>query len=51
MDSSGMLYLSGLDAEVAATALRSHGLQVAVLGAQPGQASAFKLGYAGLVVF
>jgi 3-hydroxyisobutyrate dehydrogenase-like beta-hydroxyacid dehydrogenase len=47
MDSSGMLYLSGLDAEVAATTLRSHGLQVAVLGAQPGQASAFKLGYAG----
>lgn len=47
MDSSGMLYLSGLDAEVAAAALRPHGLQVEVLGAQPGQASAFKMGYAG----
>jgi len=47
MDSSGMLYLSGPDAEVAAAALRPHGLQVEVLGERPGQASAFKMGYAG----
>ncbi len=47
MDSSGMFYLSGLDAEVAAAALRSYGLQAEVLGERPGQASAFKMGYAG----
>jgi 3-hydroxyisobutyrate dehydrogenase-like beta-hydroxyacid dehydrogenase len=47
MDRSGMFYLSGLDAEVAATALRSHGLQAEVLGDRPGQASALKMGYAG----
>jgi hypothetical protein len=47
MGSSGMFYLSGLDAEVAAAALRSYGLQAEVLGERPGQASAFKMGYAG----
>jgi len=47
MDRSGMFYLSGLDAEVTAAALRSHGLQAEVLGERPGQASAFKMGYAG----
>jgi 3-hydroxyisobutyrate dehydrogenase-like beta-hydroxyacid dehydrogenase len=47
MDRSGMFYLSGLDAEVVAAALRSHGLQAEVLGERPGQASAFKMGYAG----
>jgi 3-hydroxyisobutyrate dehydrogenase-like beta-hydroxyacid dehydrogenase len=40
-------YLSGPDAEVAAAALRAGGLQTEVLGARPGQASAFKMGYAG----
>jgi 3-hydroxyisobutyrate dehydrogenase-like beta-hydroxyacid dehydrogenase len=47
MDSSGMLYLSGPDAAVAAAELQQYGLQVEVLGTQPGQASAFKMGYAG----
>jgi 3-hydroxyisobutyrate dehydrogenase-like beta-hydroxyacid dehydrogenase len=47
MGSSGMFYLSGLDAEVAAAVLRSYGLQAEVLGERPGQASAFKMGYAG----
>jgi len=47
MGSSGMFYLSGPDAEVAAAALQSHGLQVEVLGGRAGQASAFKMGYAG----
>jgi 3-hydroxyisobutyrate dehydrogenase-like beta-hydroxyacid dehydrogenase len=47
MDRSGMFYLSGLDAEVAAAALRAHGLRAEVLGERPGQASAFKMGYAG----
>ena len=47
MGSSGVLYLSGSDAETAAAALRPYGLQVEVLGVQPGQASAFKMGYAG----
>jgi len=47
MDSSGMLYLSGPDADVAAAALGPRGLRVEVLGGQPGQASAFKMGYAG----
>jgi 3-hydroxyisobutyrate dehydrogenase-like beta-hydroxyacid dehydrogenase len=47
MGSSGMLYLSGPDAEVAAAALRPRGLHVEVLGGQTGQASAFKMGYAG----
>lgn len=47
MDSSGTLYLSGPDTDIAAAALRCGGLRVEVLGAQPGQASAFKMGYAG----
>ena len=44
---STMLYLSGPDAEVGAAELRAGGLQAEVLGAQAGQASAFKMGYAG----
>jgi 3-hydroxyisobutyrate dehydrogenase-like beta-hydroxyacid dehydrogenase len=44
---STMLYLSGLDAEVAAAPLRAGGLQTEVLGTLAGQASAFKMGYAG----
>jgi 3-hydroxyisobutyrate dehydrogenase-like beta-hydroxyacid dehydrogenase len=44
---STMFYLSGPDAEVAAAALRAGGLQTEVLGALAGQASAFKMGYAG----
>ena len=47
MDSSGMFYLSGPDAAAAAAALRAGGLQAEVLGERPGQASAFKMGYAG----
>ena len=47
MGKSGMVYLSGPDAEVAAAALQSHGLHVEVLGGRAGQASAFKMGYAG----
>jgi 3-hydroxyisobutyrate dehydrogenase-like beta-hydroxyacid dehydrogenase len=42
-----MFYLSGPDAEVAAMALRAGGVQVEVLGGGAGQASAFKMGYAG----
>ncbi len=44
---STMFYLSGPNAEVAAAALRAGGVQVEVLGGQAGQASAFKMGYAG----
>ncbi len=47
MGSSGLLYLSGPDADSAAVELRRHGLGVEVLGAHPGQASAFKMAYAG----
>jgi L-threonate 2-dehydrogenase len=47
MDSSGTLYLSGPDTDIAAAALRRGGVRVEVLGPQPGQASAFKMGYAG----
>jgi 3-hydroxyisobutyrate dehydrogenase-like beta-hydroxyacid dehydrogenase len=47
MGSSGRLYLSGSDADRAAEVLRRHGLGVEVLGAHPGQASAFKMAYAG----
>jgi 3-hydroxyisobutyrate dehydrogenase-like beta-hydroxyacid dehydrogenase len=42
-----MFYLSGPDAEIAAAALRAGGVQVEVLGGRAGQASAFKMGYAG----
>ena len=44
---STMCYLSGPDAEVAAAALRAGGLHTEVLGDRTGQASAFKMGYAG----
>jgi 3-hydroxyisobutyrate dehydrogenase-like beta-hydroxyacid dehydrogenase len=44
---STMLYLSGPDAEVTAAALRAGGIQTEVLGMRAGQASAFKMGYAG----
>jgi 3-hydroxyisobutyrate dehydrogenase-like beta-hydroxyacid dehydrogenase len=44
---STMFYLSGVDAEVAAAGLRDGGLCVEVLGKRAGQASAFKMGYAG----
>lgn len=44
---STMVYLSGPDAAVAAAELRAGGLQAEVLGALAGQASAFKMGYAG----
>jgi len=47
MGNSGRLYLSGSDADRAAEVLRRHGLGVEVLGAHPGQASAFKMAYAG----
>lgn len=44
---STMFYLSGPEAEVAAAALRAGGMRVEVLGEQVGQASAFKMAYAG----
>jgi 3-hydroxyisobutyrate dehydrogenase-like beta-hydroxyacid dehydrogenase len=44
---STMFYLSGAEAEVAAAALRGGGVRTEVLGKQAGQASAFKMGYAG----
>jgi 3-hydroxyisobutyrate dehydrogenase-like beta-hydroxyacid dehydrogenase len=44
---STMFYLSGPDAEVAAAALQAGGVQAEVLGGRAGQASAFKMGYAG----
>ncbi|HSF30763.1 MAG TPA: NAD(P)-binding domain-containing protein [Candidatus Tectomicrobia bacterium] len=44
---STMFYLSGAEAEVAAAAMRAGGLCVEVLGERIGQASAFKMGYAG----
>jgi 3-hydroxyisobutyrate dehydrogenase-like beta-hydroxyacid dehydrogenase len=47
MGGSGMFYLAGAGAEVAAAALRAGGLQTDVLGALAGQASAFKMAYAG----
>ena len=47
MDSRGILYLSGPDAAFVADELRPRGLRVEVLGAGVGQASAFKMAYAG----
>jgi len=47
MGGSGRLYLSGSDANRAAEVLRQYGLGVEVLGSHPGQASAFKMAYAG----
>jgi L-threonate 2-dehydrogenase len=44
---STVFYLSGPDAEVTAAALRAGGVQAEVLGGRAGQASAFKMGYAG----
>jgi 3-hydroxyisobutyrate dehydrogenase-like beta-hydroxyacid dehydrogenase len=44
---STTFYLSGPEAEVAAAELQAGGIGVEVLGAQAGQASAFKMGYAG----
>jgi 3-hydroxyisobutyrate dehydrogenase-like beta-hydroxyacid dehydrogenase len=44
---STVFYLSGPDAEVTAAALRASGVQAEVLGGRAGQASAFKMGYAG----
>jgi 3-hydroxyisobutyrate dehydrogenase-like beta-hydroxyacid dehydrogenase len=44
---STMFYLSGPDAKAAAAALRAGGVGVEVLGERCGQASAFKMGYAG----
>jgi 3-hydroxyisobutyrate dehydrogenase-like beta-hydroxyacid dehydrogenase len=48
LGSRGRLSLSGPDAEVVAAALRWRGLHVEGLGGRAGQASAFKMGYAGL---
>jgi 3-hydroxyisobutyrate dehydrogenase-like beta-hydroxyacid dehydrogenase len=44
---STLFYLSGADAEEAAAALRAGGVGAEVLGQRCGQASAFKMGYAG----
>jgi 3-hydroxyisobutyrate dehydrogenase-like beta-hydroxyacid dehydrogenase len=44
---STVVYLSGSEAEVAAATLRAGGVHAEVLGERAGQASAFKMGYAG----
>jgi 3-hydroxyisobutyrate dehydrogenase-like beta-hydroxyacid dehydrogenase len=47
LDHRAILYLSGPDAPLVASELRPRGLRVEVLGTEVGQASAFKMAYAG----